>query len=111
MTVTQMSDRELTRPHVMTDLADDRLTVDSAATLMGLGRRQIYRLGRIFLVDGPAGLTSRKRVRPSNRKHGETFGATVLALVCEHYVDFGPTLTAKKLIARHGLPVGVEMLR
>ena len=39
---TQMSDRELTRLRVMIDLADDRLTVDAAATLMGLGRRQIY---------------------------------------------------------------------
>jgi hypothetical protein len=37
--VIQMSDRELTRLRVMIDLADDRLTVDAAATLMGLGRR------------------------------------------------------------------------
>ena len=45
--VIEMSDRELTRLRVMIDLADDRLTVDAAATLMGLGRRQIYRiLGR-----------------------------------------------------------------
>src|SRR5580693_5467086 len=42
--VIQMSDRELTRLRVMIDLADDRLTVDAAATLMGLGRRQIYGL-------------------------------------------------------------------
>ena len=40
----QMSDRELTRLRVMIDLADDRLTVDAAATLMGLSRRQLYRL-------------------------------------------------------------------
>ena len=46
--VIQMSDRELTRLRVMIDLADDRLTVDAAATLMGLGRRQIYRLRRYF---------------------------------------------------------------
>jgi hypothetical protein len=35
--VIQMSDRELTRLRVMIDLADDRLTVDAAATLTGLG--------------------------------------------------------------------------
>jgi Helix-turn-helix domain len=79
--VIEMSDRELTRLRVMIDLADDRLTVDAAATLMGLGRRQIYRLRRIFSADGPAGLASRKRGRPSNRKRGETFRATVLSLV------------------------------
>ena len=84
--VIEMSDRELTRLRVMIDLADDRLTVDAAATLMGLGRRQIYRLRRIFSADGPAGLASRKRGRPSNRKYGETFRATVLSLVREHYL-------------------------
>ena len=106
--VIQMSDRELTRLRVMIDLADDRLTVDAAATLMGLGRRQIYRLRRAFSADAPAGLASRKRGRPSNRKRGETFRATVLSLVREHYIDFGPTLAAEKLIARHGLRIGVE---
>jgi hypothetical protein len=30
----------------MIDLSDDRLTVGAAATLMGLSRRQIYRLRR-----------------------------------------------------------------
>ncbi len=67
-----MSDRELTRLRVMIDLADDRLTVDAAAMLMGLGRRQIYRLRQAFSTDGLAGLASRKRGRPSNRKRGET---------------------------------------
>jgi hypothetical protein len=32
----------------------------------------------------------------------------VLSLVREHYIDFGPTLAAEKLIARHGLRLGVE---
>ena len=109
--VIQMSDGELTRLRVMIDLADDRLTVDAAAALMGLGRRQIYRLRRIFSADGAAGLASRKRGRPSNRKHGKIFRATVLGLVREHYIDFGPTLAAEKLSARHGLRIGVETLR
>ena len=109
--VFQMGDRELTRLRVMIDLADDRLTVDAAATLTGLGRRQIYRLRHAFSADGPAGLASRKRGRPSNRKHGATFRATVLSLVRDHYIDFGPTLAAEKLMARNGLRIGVETLR
>ena len=47
----------------------------------------------------------------SNHRHGETFRRTVLALVREHYADFGPTLASEKLAARHGLRVGVETLR
>jgi transposase len=109
--VFQMGDRELTRLRVMIDLADGRLTVDAAAMLMGLGRRQIYRLRHAFSADGPAGLASRKRGRPSNRRHGATFRATVLSLVRDHYIDFGPTLAAEKLMGRHGLRIGVETLR
>ena len=52
--VIQMSDREVTRLRVMIDLADDRLTVDAAAALTGLGRRQIYRLRQAFAAAGPA---------------------------------------------------------
>ena len=109
--VIRMSDRELTRLRVMIDLADDRLTVDAVAALLGLGRRQIYRVRRAFSADGPAGLASRKRGRPSNRKRGEIFRATVLSLVRDHYIDFGPTPAAEKLMARHGLRIGVETLR
>jgi hypothetical protein len=67
--VIEMSDRELTRLRVIIDLSDDRLTVDAAATLMGLGRRQIYRLRRIFSAEarlvwhaaGPGGKSRTRR--------------------------------------------------
>ena len=111
MTVIQMSERELTRLRVLIDLSDNRLTVEAASTLMGLGRRQVHRLRRAFAIDGATAVVSRKRGRPSNHRHGETFRRTVLALVHEHYPDFGPTLAAEKLAARHGLRVGVETLR
>ncbi|HEX3991763.1 MAG TPA: hypothetical protein VHX39_11390 [Acetobacteraceae bacterium] len=46
MTVIQISDRELTRLRVMIGLADGRLTLETAATLMCMGRRQVFRLLR-----------------------------------------------------------------
>jgi len=111
MTVIQMSDRELTRLCVMIDLTDGRLTPTAAGTLMGIGRRQVFRLRRAFEAGGPSGLVSRKHGRASNRKRGEAFRGTVLALIRERYRDFGPTLAAEKLVERHGLRVGVETLR
>src|SRR5271167_2106151 len=103
MTVIQMSEPELTRLRVLIDLSDRRLTVEAASTLMGVGRRQVYRLRRSFAAAGAVALVSRQRGRASNHRHGETFHRTVLALVREHYPDFGPTLAAEKLTARHGL--------
>ena len=84
MTVIQMSDRELSRLRVMIDLADGRLTLEAAGMLMGICRRQVFWLRRAFATAGASGLTSRKRGRPSNRKRGEAFQRTVLALVREH---------------------------
>jgi hypothetical protein len=111
MTVIRVSQRELNRLKVMVDLADGRISIDAAAALMGIGRRQVFRLCRAFKSSGPSGLISKKRGRPSNRRRGESFRRTVLDLVRERYPDFGPTLAAEKLAERHGLRLGVETLR
>ena len=102
MTVIQMSGQELTRLRIMIDLADGRITVEASAALMGLGRRQVFRLRRAFASDGASALSSRKRGRPSNRRHGETFRHTVLGLVRQRYPDFGPTFAAEKLASFAG---------
>jgi hypothetical protein len=80
MTVIQMSEGELTRLRVLIDLADKRLTVEAADTLMGVGRRQVYRLCRAFASEGSTALVSRTRGRASNRRHRETFRRTVRTL-------------------------------
>ncbi len=111
MTVITMSRTELSRLRVMIDLADGRTRVEDAAALMGLQRRQVYRLLDAFRAHGPDALISKRRGKPSNRAHGEAFRQTCLAIVRERYEDFGPTLAAEKLTEVHGLPIGVETLR
>jgi hypothetical protein len=44
MTVITMSRNELTRLRVLIDVADGRLSVADATGLIGVGRRQVYRL-------------------------------------------------------------------
>src|ERR1700741_936239 len=111
MTVITMSRKELTRLRVLIDVADGRLSVADATGLLGVGRRQIYRLLQAFRADGADGLISRKRGGPSNRALGSVFRETVLVIVRERYTDFGPTLAAEKLSELHGLDLGVETLR
>src|SRR6266446_1965203 len=78
MTVITMSREELTRLRVLIDIADGRLSVADATGLIGVGRRQMYRLLDAFRARGPDGLISRKRGRPSNRALGAVFRETVL---------------------------------
>jgi hypothetical protein len=67
MTVISMGCSEIDRMTVLRDLAKDRIRVSEAATLMGLGRRQVFRLAKAFGQGGPAALASRRRGKPSNR--------------------------------------------
>ena len=103
MTVITMSCNELTRLRVLIDVADGRLSVADATRLIGVGRRQVYRLMDAFRAHGADGLISRKRGSPSNRALGTVFRETVLAVVHERYADFGPTLAAEKLSELHRL--------
>lgn len=111
MTVIRVSQQELDRFRVLVELGDGRLGTDAAATLLGVGRRQLFRLRKTFQDQGAQGLVSRKRGRPSNRAHGATLRQTAVGLVRGRYADFGPTLAAGKLLELHGLPLGVETLR
>jgi hypothetical protein len=85
MTMIPMSDQEPIRLRIMIDLADSRIKAEAAAALMGPSRRYIFRLWRAFAAEGASALSSRKRGRPSNRRHGQTFRRTVLASVWHHY--------------------------
>lgn len=111
MTVIVMSRTEIDRMSVLQDLAGGRIKVADASALMGIGRRQVFRLVKAFAQDGPAALVSRRRGRPSNRSYPAALRAEVLAIVRARYPDFGPTFAAEKLAELHGLRVARETLR
>jgi transposase len=111
MGVVLMSKRELNRIDILARLESDRLTPMMAASLLQVGERQVYRLMRRFRDDGPAGIADRRRGRPSNNRLPDVLREHAVALVREHYADFGPTLAAEKLEERHDLRVSRETLR
>lgn len=111
MAVLIMSDVELSRAENLRDLDEGRLTSDAAAQLLGLSRRQMFRLLKAYRLEGANGLVSRKRGRPSNRKTSAAVRSKALEIVRESYADFGPTLAAEKLAERHHLRISKETLR
>ncbi len=111
MTVLTMSHGELSRYDTLMRVERGELRVDDAAALLGLKRRQIFRLLDRMRAEGAAGLISRKRGKPSNRRHSAKLREQIIAIVREHYADFGPTLAREYLIERHGVTVACETLR
>ena len=111
MTVIAMSRAEIDRMSVLRDLAEDRIRVSEAATLMRLGRRQVFRLATAFRQFGPRALVSDRRGKPSNRSYPAALRTEVIGLIRERYADFGPTLAAEKLYELDGICLGRETIR
>lgn len=111
MSLIIMSQKELNRLEAIQKIRARRLSVVQAAELLHISRSQVHRLLRAFDHAGADGLASKKRGRPSNRRHTQDFRNHVLDLVRAHYPDFGPTFAREKLIERHGLGISKETLR
>jgi transposase len=106
-----MSARELERLEVLGRVVERRLTQWKAADQLGLSLRHVERLCRAFRANGAAGLVSRQRGHPSNRRLAAVLRERVVDLVRNRYADFGPTLACEKLVEQHGVEISRETLR
>ena len=106
-----MSERELNRIEVLSQVTQGRMTAVTAANALGLSRRQVHRLLKAFQSDGPAAIRHKARGRGSNNRIDPAVREFAVTLVRENYLDFGPTFAAEKLAEDHGLKVSRETLR
>ena len=106
-----MSERELNRVEVLSQVSQGRMTAVAAANVLGLSRRQVHRLLKRFETEGAAAIRHKARGRVSNRRIDPGLREFAVSLVREQLADFGPTLAAEKLEEHHGLKVSRETLR
>jgi hypothetical protein len=106
-----MSERDLNRIEVLAQVDDRRLTVENAASLLDMTRRQVFRLLKRYRSDGASSIRHRSRGKVPNNQIHKAKRDYVLALVKENYADFGPTLAAEMLAEHHGFKVSRETLR
>ncbi len=106
-----MSERELNRVEVLSQVVDGRIASSEAARVLGMSIRQVQRLLVRFRRDGAGSVRHRARGRRSNNHKNDAVRDYALALIRESYADFGPTLATEKLAEDHGLKVSWEALR
>ena len=111
MAVVSMSKQEFSRLDVLLRVQSGRLRVSDACVLIGLQRRQVFRLLSGLKQDGATSLLSKRRGKPSNHRLPAEVRTLALSIVRERYADFGPTLAAEKLAEHHGCSVSRETLR
>ena len=93
---------EVNRLKIIQDVLD-RLTTQLAAERLGISDRHCRRLLERYRTDGPLGLTSRKRGKPSNNQLQPGLAANALNIIRERYHDFWPMLACEKLAELHGM--------
>ena len=106
-----MSERDVKRVEVLSEVQSGRRTVAAAASVLGISERQAYRLLVRYQENGGFGLVHKARGRTSNRSHSPGIRKYAVELVKTHYADFGPTLATEALAERHAIHVGRETLR
>jgi predicted ArsR family transcriptional regulator len=106
-----MSERDPQRIEVLSSLIAGRMTLVSAAHVLGLSTRQVRRLLERIRTDGAASIRHKAIGRPSNNRISGGVRDYAVTLVRERYADFGPSLAAEKLAERDGLWVSRETLR
>ena len=106
-----MSAKELERAHVIRLVVEKRLRQTEAAERLGLGKRQVIRLVKLWREDGDKGLVSKQRGRTSPRRTQAEKRAKIESLLREKYPDFGATLAAEKLAELDKITVSHETVR
>ena len=100
--VVQMSLKEADRYAVIQQVIQRTMGQSDAALWLNISVRQVKRLTRAIRQDGAQGAVSRRWGVPSNRRIAHAVREQFVALVREHYSDFGPTLACEYLAAQHG---------
>lgn len=106
-----MSEKERDRLKVLHEVMQGHLLQREAAEHLGLSERWIRERIRRLRASGDQSLIHGLRGRVSNRGLKSEERAQLLSLYREHYTDFGPTLAAEYLAARHGLRLSRETVR
>ena len=106
-----MSQRELDRSKVLEQVRQRQISKTEGSKRLGMSRQHLDRLYKRFCAEGDLGLISKKRGQPSNNRLSDLIRESIVKIIHEHYVDFGPTFANEKLTEEHGFHVSDETVR
>ena len=106
-----MDPEERERLKIIARVAENKMRQRHAAEVLKLSTRQIKRLVQAYRKEKDEGLVSKKRGKPSNNQLSKGLKSQIIALIREHYLDFGPTLAWEYLVSKHGIEVSVSSVR
>lgn len=106
-----LSIKEIKRCETLKMADEKRFTQREGANRLNITERHFRRLLQRYRMQGPEGIISGHRGKPSNNSMKEEKREKILERIKEDYSDFGPTLASEKLLERNGLKVSKETVR
>ena len=106
-----MTQKEQARLQVLNSLLAEHMTLDQAATLMGVSARHARRIRAAYREEGAAALAHGNRGLRSANATPETKKAEVLRLAQSRYPDANHTHLSELLGEREGIEIGRTTLR
>jgi transposase len=107
----KISERVLSRHHLLRMVVDGRLSLGEAAVGMGVSYRHAKRLKGVYLEDGVKGLVHGNQGRSPENKVEEDLRSRVLALSRKLYGSFNDTHFTEMLAKREGIILSRETVR
>ena len=95
----KMTVQEADKYALMKQIGSKKTSIKEASQIMGISYRQARRLWQRYQREGPTGLISKRRGKPSNNQIASDMKEKVLSLIKSKYADYGPTLV-RALIKR-----------
>ena len=106
-----LNQKEQARLQILNSLLSEHMTVDQAATLMGVSTRHTWRLLAAYRKDGAAALAHGNRGRRPSNTTSDTLIARVVHLARTRYQGANHTHLSELLREREGMDVGRTTLR
>ena len=106
-----LTQKEQTRLQVLNSLVAEQMTVDQAATLMGVSTRHTRRILAAYREEGAAALAHGHRGRRAPNTTPEALRSEVLRLARTRYSDANHTHLGELLREREGIEIGRTTLR
>ena len=107
----EMTEEEIRRCEFLRMANEKQITQKKGAREIHVTERHFRRLLQRYRAQGPEGIISGHRGKPSNNRMPEEQRKKILKKLKEDYYDFGPTFASEKLASEDELIVSKETVR
>lgn len=107
----RMTTKELKKIEVLALVSKGKMKMTEGARKLGMTRRHLRRLRRVYEKEGGEGIAHKSRGRRSRNAFSKKLEEEIAKLLHRRYSDFGPTFAAEKISEDLGRSISKEKIR